>query len=108
MDTASRERLRWLGQLRWWALAGAMAGVLIALARDWAFVSAPAVVLGVVVMAFVNTLLVWRSRQRDDGSEEHGASDELVLHALADFALLTWLLAWAGGVRNPIAVIYSF
>ena len=43
----ARERLRWLGFLRWWAMVGAMGGTVVALALDWSFVSPPGLAAGV-------------------------------------------------------------
>lgn len=107
---ASEERrrsgLRWLVGLRWWAMAGAMAGVLVALALSWSFVHTPAIVGALVVMVCVNAVLMWRSWPSRAPSEV--GRNELLLHAGVDLALLTWLLAWAGGLRNPLSVAYAF
>jgi signal transduction histidine kinase len=98
-----RESLRWLGQLRWWALGGALAGVILAMILGWTFVHTAAVCAGVAVMGIVNLFLVWRARRdRDVGR------DELQLHAAVDLLFLTWLLAWSGGLHNPISVAFSF
>jgi signal transduction histidine kinase len=98
-----RDGLRWLGTLRWWALTGAMIGVLLAMAMSWSFVSPPAIVGGILVMVGVNIGLTIRAnRERDIGK------NELLLHATVDLLLLTWLLAWSGGLKNPISVAFSF
>ena len=47
-DAQARERLRWLGQLRWWAMAGAMAGTVVATALEWSFTSPPGLAAGVL------------------------------------------------------------
>lgn len=98
-----RDSLRWLGQLRWWALGGALAGVVLAMILEWTFVHTAAVCGGIAVMGIVNLFLVWRARRdRDIGR------DELQLHAAVDLLFLTWLLAWSGGLHNPISVAFSF
>ncbi len=104
MDVLERRTsLRWLGQLRWWALGGALAGVILAMTLEWTFVHTAAVCAGVAVMGIVNLFLVWRARRdRDVGR------DELQLHAAVDLLFLTWLLAWSGGLHNPISVAFSF
>lgn len=104
MDVLERRTsLRWLGQLRWWALGGALAGVILAMILEWTFVHTAAVCAGVAVMGIVNLFLVWRARRdRDVGR------DELQLHAAVDLLFLTWLLAWSGGLHNPISVAFSF
>jgi signal transduction histidine kinase len=98
-----REGLRWLGQLRWWALGGALGAVILALSFEWTFVDTAAVSAGVVVMGVVNVLLVWRARRGSDPGR-----NELLLHAAVDLLFLTWLLLWSGGLRNPISVSFSF
>lgn len=97
------EGLRWLSQLRWWALTGAMVGLLLAIWLHWDFVSVRAVAIGVFVMVGVNVGLMVRASRVTSVGE-----NELLVHATADLVLLTWLLAWAGGVRNPLALAYSF
>jgi signal transduction histidine kinase len=98
-----RRRLRWLAQLRWWAITGAMIGTLLSVALGWSFVSTPAVVAGLAVLVLVNGVLVWRTR----GDLVVGPHD-LLWHATADLLMVTWLLAWSGGVRNPLSVAYAF
>ncbi len=95
--------LRWLAGLRWWALTGAMVGVLVSVALSWTFVSTPEVVSGLVVMVVVNGVLLWRTRR-----DLSVGRNELLLHATVDLGLLCWLLAWAGGVRNPLSLAFSF
>jgi len=95
--------LRWLGRLRWWALAGTLAAVLLAIVSDWHFVNVPAVVAGVALMALVNVALVTRAQRVVDIGWR-----ELSLHAAVDLVFLTWLLAWTGGLRNPVSVAFSF
>lgn len=104
MDVVERrEGLRWLGQLRWWALGGALGAVIVALSFGWTFVDTTAISAGVVVMGLVNLGLVWRARRGSDPGP-----NELLLHAAVDLVFLTWLLAWSGGLRNPISVAFSF
>jgi signal transduction histidine kinase len=98
-----RMGLRWLAGLRWWAISGAMIGVVVSLALSWTFVSTPEVVSGLLVMVVVNGVLLWRTRR-----ELHVGRNELQLHATVDLGLLCWLLAWAGGVRNPLSLAFSF
>ncbi len=98
-----RERLVWLGQLRWWAMFTSMAGVGLAVALEWSFVNAPAVAGGVAVVVLLNFILLVRTRQKGVVG-----TNELWLHAITDLAALTWMLAAAGGLGNPLTVLYSF
>jgi signal transduction histidine kinase len=102
-EEVRRRGLRWLGGLRWWAAAGAMAGVLLSIAVSWAFVSTPAIVGGLLGMVVINSVLLFRVK----GDASVGRN-ELLLHASVDILMLTWLLAWAGGVRNPLCMAYAF
>ena len=104
-DTEEQRRLglRWLADLRWWAISGAMMGVLLAMAASWTFVSTPAVVSGLLVMTAVNGVLLWRTRRAFLVGR-----NELLVHATVDLGLLCWLLAWAGGIRNPLSLAFSF
>lgn len=95
--------LRWLGRLRWWALAGTLAAVLLAIVLGWHFVNVPAVVAGVALMAMVNVALVTRAQRAVDVGWR-----ELSVHAAVDLIFLTWLLSWSGGLRNPVSVAFSF
>jgi signal transduction histidine kinase len=106
LPDAERQRqqgLRWLAGLRWWALTGAMVGVLVSLGLNWEFVSTPAIVGAVIVMIVVNGVLLFRTR-----ADVHVDRNELLLHTAVDLLMLTWLLAWAGGVRNPLSMAFSF
>ena len=98
----NRKRLLWLINLRWWAMAAAVVAATVALEKNWDFVSPPALALGVVFGVFFNGILDWRVRK------EMHVTQELALHALADIFALTWLLAFAGGISNPLSVAYVF
>jgi len=98
-----RRGLRWLAGLRWWAASGAMIGVLVSIAMSWTFMSTPAIVSGLCAMVVINGVLLWRTR-----ADQEIGRNELLLHAVVDIAMLTWLLAWAGGVQNPLSSAYAF
>jgi signal transduction histidine kinase len=95
--------LRWLALLRWWAASGAMLGVFLSIALSWTFVSTPAIVAGLVAMVIVNAVLLVRTRAAVGVDR-----NELLLHAALDMFMLTWLLAWSGGVENPLSMAYAF
>ncbi|MBI1945169.1 MAG: HAMP domain-containing histidine kinase [Deltaproteobacteria bacterium] len=100
---ANTSGLRWLSRLRWWALAGTLGAIALAWLLDWQFVHVPAVAGGVVVMALVNVALVARAKRAREVSWR-----ELGLHAAVDLVFLSWLLAWTGGLSNPVSVAFSF
>jgi signal transduction histidine kinase len=106
LELRGKERqqgLRWLVQLRWWALIGTLLGLAFAWWRGWDFVNANAIIGGVGFMALVNIELFVRARRlRDVGK------NELLVHATVDMLLLSWLLAWSGGLTNPISIAFSF
>lgn len=102
-DFDYRARLRWLVILRWWAMTGAMVGTGLSIALKWEFVNAPGVAAGVFVGAVVNGVLMVRATRGRRVGE-----GELALHIVFDLLLLTWLLAWAGGIKNPIAFAFCF
>lgn len=79
-----------------------MLGTVIAIAARWEFVSPPGLAAGVLLGVLVNVVLVWRTRSAGIGPSE------LRVHATADQLLLAWLLAFAGGLRNPFTVFFSF
>jgi signal transduction histidine kinase len=99
----ARKRLRWLSQLRWAAMAGALLAAMVAWIAEWQFVSSPMLVAGVLAGVAVNALLLFRLRWRQDLPDF-----ELSLHALADIGALTWLLFWAGGLANPLSSTFCF
>lgn len=84
-------------------MVGAMVGGGVATLLHWDFVSLPGLAAGVAMGVLINGILVFRLRfDREVGP------DELGLHAMVDLGALTWLLAWAGGLENPLSVAYSF
>ena len=102
-EVERRERLRWLGALRWWAMTGAVVGAIMAAALDWSFVVPEGIAAGVVLGVVVNGVLLLRA-----GRARAVGPSELSLHSVADAMALTWLLAFSGGLANPISAAYSF
>jgi hypothetical protein len=75
----------------------------LAIVLEWHFVSIRAIAIGVFVMVGVNVGLVVRANRVRDVPR-----NELLVHATADLLLLTWLLAFAGGLRNPVSIAFAF
>ncbi|EDX80614.1 MAG: HAMP domain-containing histidine kinase [Alphaproteobacteria bacterium] len=100
-ETANRRNLRLLIQLRWLAVAGQVATILlvhfvmgIRLPVFWLLI-APA------GLALVNLVSVPLTQRRDAISDQ-----ELMLALLADVAALTWQLFLTGGAANPFVALY--
>ncbi len=100
-ESANRRNLRLLIQLRWLAVAGQVATILlvhfvmgIRLPVFWLLI-APA------GLALVNLVSVPLTQRRDAISDQ-----ELMLALLADVAALTWQLFLTGGAANPFVALY--
>lgn len=93
--------LRTLCNLRWVAIVGQAATVLVA--TEWMHVPLPQAPLwaGIGLLALFNLYATWRSR--------HIGNDAPVvafLHMLVDVAVLSWLLGWSGGITNPFSPMF--
>ncbi|MEC7797602.1 MAG: sensor histidine kinase, partial [Pseudomonadota bacterium] len=100
-EAVNRRNLRLLVQLRWLAVAGQIATILIVhfvmdirVPIGWLLI-APA---GLVV---VNLISIPLTQRRDAISDQ-----ELMLALLADVAALTWQLFLTGGSTNPFVALY--
>jgi two-component system sensor histidine kinase RegB len=100
-EAVNRRNLRLLVQLRWLAVAGQIATILIVhflmdirVPIGWLLI-APA---GLVV---VNLISIPLTQRRDAISDQ-----ELMLALLADVAALTWQLFLTGGAANPFVALY--
>lgn len=100
-------RLRWLVQLRWAALAVALAGLIVALVAGLPWVAPAPIAISIGLGAVYN--LYFTLRLRDLPRRPNPATArEFHLHALADVCALTLLMLAAGGLRNPICTFYGF
>jgi two-component system sensor histidine kinase RegB len=94
---------RWLIQLRWLALAGMTATVVVAGLLVPAMRLAPLLlVLGGIVLVNLGWMMAVRWAPRD------GASRWAAAQITLDSALLGALLWWSGGLHNPFAVFLAF
>ena len=93
--------LRTLCNLRWVAIIGQAVTVLVA--TEWMHIPLPHVPLwaGIGVLAAFNVYATWRSRLRNTD-----APYVAFLHMLVDVAVLSWLLAWSGGITNPFSPMF--
>jgi two-component system, sensor histidine kinase RegB len=98
---ASLAVLRQLCALRWIAVLGQAATVvlvirLLGIPLPWTPLAA-----GIGVLTAFNLYASWH------GHRTRQASDlEVALHIGADIAVLTWQVAWSGGMENPFASLF--
>jgi two-component system, sensor histidine kinase RegB len=94
---------RWLIQLRWLALAGMTATVVVARQLVPAMALTPLLlVLGGIVIVNASWMMAVRWAPRD------GAPRWVAAQITLDAALLGALLWWSGGLHNPFAVFLAF
>lgn len=101
------ERLGWLIRLRWVAITGVIAVIVVA-AASGAIADARPMVGIVAVLAMANVAYgQWRahnrSRRRLGPLERHAMTELLV-----DVSALTALLHWSDGAENPFAMFFAF
>lgn len=93
--------LRTLCNLRWVAIIGQAATVLVA--TELMGIPLPLAPLwgGIGLLAAFNLYATWRSRR-------HRADTPTVafLHMLVDVAVLAWLVGWSGGITNPFSPMF--
>ena len=101
-DDFGAERIRWLINLRWVAMAGVLAATGLVLAGYFPGVAWPVLLVVVVVGSAYNTLLLRRAPDLGTGKRAG------VSQALVDLVLLTVVLWAAGGISSPFIGFYVF
>lgn len=100
--------LRWLIRLRWLAIAGILAALLIARQAEW-IESLTHSLIGLAVLLAFNTWchVTWsRHRKREPGTRR--LLWILFLQLEVDILALTYLVHDTGGVENPFVLMYVF
>jgi two-component system sensor histidine kinase RegB len=99
---------RWLVQLRWVAIAGISATVVVGARLAPGLEARPlALVIGALAVVNVGWLFVVRRRQASDGPNgQHRRT--VALQLTGDVLALTLLLWLGGGVENPFTVFLAF
>lgn len=95
---ASLSFLKLLCNLRWLAVAGQVMAIALALGPIHVVISPAPLWAGVGALAAFNVYAGWRVRRAQEA-----ANAEVFLHMLVDIAVLSWLIAWSGGMENPFA-----
>lgn len=101
MERSTSTLLRTLITLRWLAVFNQSVTIAVVVGLLNVGLNATALWAGVAVLAAFNLLAVWRVRHIADPS--HG---EVMLHIGIDVAVLSWLIAWSGGVTNPFTSLF--
>ncbi|MBL8298883.1 MAG: HAMP domain-containing histidine kinase [Rhodanobacteraceae bacterium] len=101
MSMLSSGLLHSLATLRWFAVAGQVAAVVLAVhVLGLPFAPLP-LWAGVVTLALFNAWAAPRARRLTETSLR-----ETALHLGVDIANLTWMIAWSGGAMNPFASLF--
>lgn len=93
--------LRTLCTLRWVAIAGQVVAVWLAVGVLRLEFPLLPLAAGIAALAFFNLYATLRSQRATPAS-----SREIVGHLLADILVLTWLVAWSGGIGNPFSSMF--
>jgi len=107
------ERLEWFIHLRWWAVGVGLFIVFLAPALESVQYQPVRLVVVLAVLAGMNGLYrsVWsgvRASERDPAVLAQRARNHIHVQMLGDLFLLTLLLAWSGGIENPLVLLYLF
>ncbi|ANB18310.1 ATP-binding protein [Dokdonella koreensis] len=100
MRTPPASFLGTLCTLRWLAIAGQAAAVLIATGPLGLALPPMPLWLAIAALAAFNVYASWRVRRGDAGPAETFA------HIAVDVAALAWLVGWSGGVTNPFTSLF--
>lgn len=93
--------LQALRNMRWLAVAGQAAAVLVATGPMGIDLSVPLLWLGIAVLTLFNIYAHWRTRRPEAASATEG-----VVHLGVDIAELAWMIAFSGGIMNPFASLF--
>lgn len=98
---ASLSVLRQLCTLRWAAVLGQAATILLVVKVLGIPLPCAPLAGGIGVLAAFNLYASWHARRA-----EKALDLEIALHLGADIAVLTWQIAWSGGMENPFASLF--
>jgi len=100
-DSAGMKNMQQLIQLRWFALAGQVATILVVHFGFQIRLPLLPMLVVLVLLAAFNLASLWRWRRRQEVTD-----DALLLSLLVDVVTLTALLHLSGGVANPFVFLY--
>ena len=99
--TTTPSFLRTLCNLRWVAIVGQAVTVLVALGPLGIALPRWPLWGGIAALALFNVYATWRSHR--PGQETPA---DAFAHMLVDVAVLSWLVAWSGGIGNPFSSMF--
>lgn len=102
MIDSSPSFLRTLCNLRWVAIVGQAAAVLVAVGPMQLALPRWPLWSGIALLAVFNLYAIWRSRAARPGESPR----EAFCHILVDVAVLAWLVGWSGGAGNPFSSMF--
>lgn len=100
-DSAGMKNMQQLIELRWFALAGQVATILVVHFGFQIRLPLLPMLVVLVLLAAFNVASLWRWRRRQEVTD-----DALLLSLLVDVVTLTALLHLSGGVANPFVFLY--
>lgn len=100
-NRASHSFIRLLTNLRWLAVAGEALTVWIVTGPLQVALPEAPLWAGIGALAVFNVYATWRARSSGDVS-----AATVFTHILVDILLLTWMVAWSGGVENPFSSLF--
>jgi two-component system sensor histidine kinase RegB len=92
--------LRLLANLRWLAVVGQALTVAVVTGPMRMGIPAAPLWAGIGALVLFNLYATWRSRRGEAGAST------IFLHMLVDIVVLTWLIAWSGGIENPFSSLF--
>jgi signal transduction histidine kinase len=107
------DRLRWIIDLRWWAVGVGFMVVLFAQSLWPIQYDLSRLVAGLILLALVNALYrkIWvqiQKKVKDPSALAQKARRHIHIQMSVDLCLLTLMLAASGGVENPFFMMYLF
>lgn len=101
MKRSTSALLKTLCAVRWLAVVGQSIAVVAAIGPLHLALNQPALWSGIAVLLGFNLFAMWRTARLDEPS-----ALEAFLHIAVDVGVLTWLIAWSGGIANPFTSLF--
>lgn len=101
MTRSTSALLKTLCAVRWLAVVGQSAAIVVATGPLHLALNPFALWSGIAVLSGFNLFAMWRTARLDEPS-----AAEAFLHIAVDVVVLTWLIAWSGGIANPFTSLF--